>query len=127
MKTPNELKYSKTHEWIKETEDGTYLIGITDYAQDKLGSLVYINLPAADDELNIGEAFCDVESVKADSDVNAPVAGTIVEVNEELEDAPEKLNEDPYGAWICRAEVTALDEELMDAEAYIAFCEKEDA
>ena len=127
MKTPNELKYSKTHEWIKETEDGTYLIGITDYAQDKLGSLVYINLPAADDELNIGEAFCDVESVKAVSDVMSPAGGTVAQVNEELADSPEKLNEDPYGAWICRAEVTALDEELMDAEAYIAFCEKEDA
>jgi len=127
MKTPEELKYAKTHEWIKQVEDGTWLIGITDYAQDQLGSLVYINLPEVDDELTIGQAFCDVESVKADSDINAPLAGTIVEVNEELSDAPEKLNEDPYGAWICRVQASQLDEELMDSAAYIAFCEKEAA
>lgn len=127
MNTPKELKYAKTHEWTKQLEDGTWLVGITDYAQDKLGSLVYINLPSVDDELTIGEAFCDVESVKADSDINAPMSGVIVEINEELADAPEKLNEDPYGAWICRVEASALDEGLMDAEAYIDFCAEEDS
>ena len=126
MNTPAELKYTTTHEWVKEDE-GTYLIGITDNAQDKLGSLVFINLPSVGDELTAGDAFCDVESVKADSDVMAPISGTITEVNEELEDAPEKLNEDPYGAWICRVEAEGLDGELLSAEEYIAFCEKEDA
>lgn len=124
MKTPAELKYSSTHEWIREDGD-TCLIGITDYAQDQLGSLVFINLPMEGDELTGGEAFCDVESVKAVSDVMAPVSGTVTEVNEELADAPEKLNEDPYGAWICRVENCTFDQELMDAEAYAAFCEKE--
>ena len=124
MNTPETLKYTKTHEWVKEDE-GTYLIGITDYAQDALGSLVFINLPMEGDEVTAGEAFCDVESVKADSDVMSPLGGTITEVNEELADAPEKLNEDPYGAWICRVEGDGTWDELMNAEEYIAFCEKE--
>ncbi len=124
MNTPAELKYTKTHEWISE-DGGSCLIGITDYAQDQLGSLVFINLPMEGDELTAGEAFCDVESVKAASDVIAPVSGTVAEVNEELADAPEKLNEDPYGAWICRVEDYTPGEELMDAEAYAAFCEEE--
>ena len=124
MTTPETLKYTKTHEWVKEDGD-TYLIGITDYAQDALGSLVFINLPVEGDELTAGEAFCDVESVKADSDVMSPLGGTVKEVNEELADAPEKLNEDPYGAWICRVESDGTWDELMTAEEYIAFCEKE--
>ncbi|MBO5999198.1 MAG: glycine cleavage system protein GcvH [Lachnospiraceae bacterium] len=124
MKTPAELKYTKTHEWISVDGDSC-LIGITDYAQDQLGSLVFINLPMEGDELTAGEAFCDVESVKAASDVIAPVNGTVAEVNEELADAPEKLNEDPYGAWICRVEDFTPGEELLDAEAYAAVCEEE--
>ena len=124
MKTPAELKYTKTHEWISVDGDSC-LIGITDYAQDQLGSLVFINLPMEGDELTAGEAFCDVESVKAASDVIAPVNGTVADVNEELADAPEKLNEDPYGAWICRVEDFTPGEELLDAEAYAAFCEEE--
>lgn len=124
MKTPAELKYSKTHEWVKE-DNGTYLIGITDYAQDQLGSLVFINLPMEQDEVTAGEAFCDVESVKAVSDVISVLNGTVTEVNEELADRPELLNEDPYGAWICRIE-GEIGEELMDADEYAAFCEKEE-
>lgn len=124
MKTPAELKYSATHEWIRE-DNGTWLMGITDYAQDQLGSLVFINLPMEGDEMTAGEAFCDVESVKAVSDIMAPLSDTVMEVNEELADAPEKLNEDPYGAWICRFQAKGEAEGLMDAEEYAAFCEKE--
>ncbi len=124
MNTPKELKYSRTHEWVKAEEDGSYLIGITDFAQDQLGSLVFINLPAEGDEITEGEAFCDVESVKADSDVIAPVSGTITEVNEALADAPELLNEDPYGAWICRVESDGAGD-LLTAEEYEAVCAEE--
>ena len=121
MKTPAELKYTKTHEWIKDEGDSC-LIGITDFAQDQLGSLVFINLPMEGDELAAGEAFCDVESVKAASDVIAPVSGTVTEVNEELADAPEKLNEDPYGAWIIKVSDVTASEDLLDAAAYESFC-----
>ncbi|MDO4193753.1 MAG: glycine cleavage system protein GcvH [Erysipelotrichaceae bacterium] len=124
MKTPVELKYTATHEWVKE-DNGTYLMGITDYAQDQLGSLVYINLPMEGDAMTAGEAFCDVESVKAVSDIMAPLSGTVTEVNSELEDAPQKLNEDPYGAWICRFEAEGEAEGLLSAEEYAALCEKE--
>ena len=117
MKTPAELKYTATHEWVRE-DNGTYLMGITDYAQ-------YINLPMEGDAMTAGEAFCDVESVKAVSDIMAPLNGTVTEVNGELEDAPQKLNEDPYGAWICRFEAEGEAEGLMSAEEYAAFCEKE--
>ena len=88
MNFPKELKYSKTHEWVRFQEDGTAYIGITDYAQDQLGDLVFVNLPSAGDALTAGEPFADVESVKAVSDVNAPVSGTVKEVNEALADAP---------------------------------------
>ena len=126
MKTPEELKYSATHEWVRDEGDGIYAVGITDYAQDALGSLVFVNLPEEGDEVAAGEAFCDVESVKAASDVMSPIDGTVCEVNGILEDAPEKLNEDPYGAWIARIRAEGLPENLMDAEAYAAFCEKEE-
>ena len=92
-----ELQYSKDHEWVKE-EDGLFVIGISDFAQDALGDLVFVNLPEVGDAVTAGEAFGDVESVKAVSDLLSPVSGTVAEINEELLDAPEKLNEDPYGA-----------------------------
>ena len=92
MHFPEELKYTKTHEWVRFTDEGTAYIGITDYAQDQLGDLVFVNLPAAGDDLTAGEPFADVESVKAVSDVNSPVTGTVREVNEDLADAPEKMN-----------------------------------
>ena len=115
-----ELQYSKDHEWVKE-EDGLMVIGISDFAQDALGDLVFVNLPEVGDAVTAGEAFGDVESVKAVSDLLSPVSGTVAEINEELLDAPEKLNEDPYGAWIIKvADVTAT-EELLDAAAYEAF------
>ena len=124
MNFPSELKYSKSHEWVKAEADGSFLIGITDYAQDQLSSLVFINLPEDGAEITEGEAFCDVESVKAVSDVIAPISGKILEVNEALADAPEMLNDDPYGAWICRVESDGQGE-LLSAEEYDAFCEEE--
>lgn len=127
MNHPTELKYSKSHEWVKFQEDGTALVGLTDYAQDALGDLVFVNLPEAGDEVTAGEAFADVESVKAVSDVFSPVSGTVAAVNEELLDAPEQMNEDPYGAWLIRVENVTEQEELLDADAYIAFCESEEA
>lgn len=125
MNFPKELKYSKSHEWVKYVGEKTALIGISDYAQDALGDLVFVNLPEVGDETTKGEAFADVESVKAVSDVFSPVSGKVVEVNEELMDAPERLNEDPYGAWMIKVEEISEEEELLDADAYEAFCASE--
>ena len=125
MNFPKELKYSKTHEWVRFQEDGTAYIGITDYAQDQLGDLVFVNLPAAGDALQAGESFADVESVKAVSDVNAPVSGTVKEVNEALADAPEKMNEAPYDAWFVLAEGITDTDALMTAEEDEAFIAEE--
>ena len=123
-KIPAELSYTASHEWVAE-KDGVYTIGLTDFAQDALGDLVFINLPQEGDEVVAGEAFCDVESVKAVSDVFSPVTGTISEVNEDLADAPESINEDPYGAWLVRVDDVTATEDLLDAEAYAALCENE--
>ena len=125
MNFPKELKYSRTHEWVRFQEDGTAYIGITDYAQDQLGDLVFVNLPAAGDSLQAGESFADVESVKAVSDVNAPVSGVVKEVNEALADAPEKMNEAPYEAWFVLAEDITDTDGLMSAEEYEAFIAEE--
>ena len=124
MNFPAELKYSKDHEWVM-FEGDTAIIGISDFAQDALGDVVFINLPAEGDEVNASEAFGDVESVKAVSDLVSPVSGTIVAVNEDLADAPETLNSDPYGAWIIKVEGVTAQEELLDAAAYEAFCAEE--
>ncbi len=117
------LYYSESHEYVKVEGDTAY-VGITDYAQHALGNVVYVDLPEVDDEVSAGEEFGAVESVKAASDLNSPVSGTVVEVNEELEDAPELLNKDAFGNWIIK--VTLSDkaelENLMDAKAYEAFC-----
>ena len=123
MNFPTELKYSNDHEWLK-MEDGIAVIGISDFAQDALGDVVFINLPAEGDEVTAGKSFGDVESVKAVSDLICPVTGTICAVNEELIDAPEKLNEDPYGAWIIKVENVSEQEDLMDANSYEAFCKE---
>ena len=124
MNFPAELKYSKDHEWVK-FEGDTAIIGISDFAQDALGDVVFVNLPGEGDEATAGEAFGDVESVKAVSDLVSPVSGTIVAVNEDLADAPETLNSDPYGAWIIKVEGVTAQEELLDAAAYEAFCAEE--
>ena len=125
MNFPNELKYTKTHEWVRFEDESTALIGITDYAQDQLGDLVFVNLPVAGDTIEAGTAFADVESVKAVSDVNAPVTGTVAEVNEALADAPEMMNEAPYDAWFVRVTDITDTEDLLDADAYAAFVEEE--
>lgn len=120
-----DLKFSKTHEWISKDGD-IYTIGISDYAQKALGDVVFVNLPEADDEVTAGEAFGDVESVKAVSDLISPVSGTVTEINEALEDSPELLNSDPYGAWIIKVSGVTETEDLMDEEAYKEFCDKEE-
>ncbi len=125
MNFPKELKYSKSHEWVSYEQDGTVLIGITDYAQKELGDLVFVNLPEEGDGVTAGEALGDVESVKAVSDIYSPVTGTVAEINEELLDAPQKINEDPYGAWLIRVENVTDTEELLDADAYEAFTKEE--
>jgi len=125
MNFPKELKYTGSHEWVI-IEDGVATVGISDFAQDALGDVVFINLPEEGDEVTAGEAFGDVESVKAVSDLVSPVTGTVCEINADLLDAPEKLNEDPYGAWIIKVEGVEDTEELMDAEAYGAFCAEEE-
>ena len=124
MNFPKELKYSKTHEWLK-VEDGAAVIGLTDFAQDELGDIVFINLPEEGDEFGVDDVFADVESVKAVSDINTPVAGSVTEVNEELLDAPEKINEAPYEAWLVKMEVSEEADDLMSAEEYEAFIESE--
>ena len=119
------LYYSESHEYVKvEGEFG--FIGISDYAQHALGNVVYVDMPDVDDEVEAGEDFGAVESVKAASDLISPVSGTVVEVNEALEDKPELVNEDPYANWIIKVELsdkTELDN-LMDAKAYEEFCNK---
>ena len=124
MNFPSELKYTKDHEWLK-MEGDVAVVGITDFAQDALGDVVFINLPQEGDAVTAGESFGDVESVKAVSDVMSPVSGTISAVNNDLEDAPENLNSDPYGSWIIKIEGISDTEDLMDAAAYEAFCAEE--
>lgn len=118
------LLYSKSHEWVKEEGD-IAIIGLTDYAQSELGDLVFVNLPEEGDEVTVGEAFADVESVKAVSDVYSPVSGTVSEINEELLDAPESINEAPYDAWFIKVTEITEREELLTAEEYQAFVESE--
>lgn len=120
------LYYSESHEYVKVEGNFAY-IGISDYAQNALGNVVYVDMPEVDDEVEAGEDFGAVESVKAASDLISPVTGTVVEVNEELEDAPELLNKDPYENWIIKVEMsdpTELDN-LMDAAAYEEMCKNE--
>ena len=125
MNTPEHLRYTKSHEWILFADDGTAKVGLTDHAQDALGDLVFVNLPKVGDTLTCGEALGDVESVKAVSDVYSPVSGTVKAVNEDLLDAPESINADPYGAWLVEVEGISDQEELLDAAAYEAHCAQE--
>lgn len=125
MNFPAELKYTKDHEWVKMLDDTTALVGISDFAQSEMGDLVFVNLPAVGDDVVAGEAACDVESVKAVSDVMSPVTGSVAEVNEELDDSPELLNSDPYGAWIMKIENITDFSELLSAEEYEAFTKEE--
>lgn len=118
---PSDLKFAKSHEWLKLSNDSTALIGITDYAQNSLGDITYVQLPKVGAVLKAGEAFGVVESVKAASDVYAPVGGTVVEVNRALDNAPETLNQSPYdGGWILKLKLDdpKSAESLLDAAAY---------
>ena len=119
------LYYSESHEYVRVEGDYGF-IGITDFAQNALGNVVYVDMPDVDDEVEAGEEFGAVESVKAASDLNSPVSGTVVEVNEALEDNPELINQDAYENWIIKVELSDKSEldNLMDAEAYEAFCAK---
>ena len=119
------LYYSESHEFVRVEGEYGY-IGITDYAQNALGNVVYVDMPEVDDEIEAGEDFGAVESVKAASDLISPVSGTVVEINENLEDTPELVNKDAYENWIIKVELTNKEElnELMDAEAYKNFCAK---
>jgi len=127
--TPNELKYAKTHEWARLEEDGTVTVGITDFAQSELGDIVYVELPEIDVALEAGDEAGVVESVKAASDIYAPIGGTVIAVNAALEDTPEIVNEDPYGnGWFYRIDPndTGDLDELLDAEGYNEVCEKDE-
>ena len=120
MAVPSELKYSKEHEWVK-IDGNTVTIGITEYAQSELGDIVFVELPETDDDIDEGESFGSVESVKTVSELYAPVSGKVVETNDELEDSPEFVNESPYEkAWMVKVEVSDLDQlnELLSAEQY---------
>lgn len=125
-KTVAGLRYSESHEWVS-VDGNIATIGITDYAQHALGNLSYVDMPEEGDEVVKGEEFGAVESVKAASDLYSPVSGKVTEINSDLEDAPERLNIDPYANWIIKVEMSDLSEleDLMDDAAYISFCEKE--
>lgn len=123
MNVPDDLRYSSDHEWVR-TDGNQLRVGITDYAQDALGDVVFVELPTVGATVKAGDAIAEVESTKSVSDIFAPVSGTIVEVNDELTDAPERLNEDPYGdGWIMVIETTDGEAELLDAAAYQALIE----
>jgi glycine cleavage system H protein len=119
---PGDLKYTKEHEWLRQEEDGTVTIGITDHAQSALGDLVYVELPEVGQEVESGGEMAVVESVKAASDVYAPIAGEVVAVNEDLADDPEKINADAYGdGWIVRMQPAGDEEETMNPDEYQEF------
>ena len=124
MNIPKDQRYYKSHEWVK-MEGDTALVGITDFAQSELGDIVFINLPNVGDKVAKDEAFADVESVKAVSDIISPLSGTVDEVNEELADAPERINQDAYAAWIVRFSDLGDMDELLTAQEYEAFLKEE--
>jgi glycine cleavage system H protein len=125
---PNELKYVASHEWIREEGEGVVTIGITEHAQDLLGDVVFVELPEVGDTVSAGDDAGVVESVKAASDVYAPLSGEVVAINEALEDSPELVNSDPYGdGWFFKLKLsdTAELDDLLDADGYAAHCESE--
>jgi glycine cleavage system H protein len=123
MQVPSDLRYSTDHEWVREMGDGRVRIGITDYAQDALGDVVFVETPEVGAWIESGSVFGEVESTKSVSELFAPVTGEVAAVNEELEAAPEKVNKDPYGeGWICEI-LTESEGELMEAAAYQALIE----
>ena len=129
MDVPKDLRYSSEHEWVA-VEEGIARVGITDYAQDQLGDVVYVELPEVGTAVQKEEPFGVIESVKAVSDIFSPVSGTVVEVNVDLPSSPEMVNDDPYGdAWMIGIQISEPDEleDLMDAEEYTAFVEQDQA
>jgi glycine cleavage system H protein len=125
MNVPEDLRYSEEHEWVR-VEDGRVRVGITDYAQDALGDVVFVDLPDVGTQVALGASFSEIESTKSVSDIYAPVSGRIVEVNADLADAPERVNEDPYGdGWLCLIEPDDASQvgRLLDAAAYRALVE----
>jgi glycine cleavage system H protein len=125
LNVPEELQYTRSHEWVR-TEDDTATIGITDHAQDELGDVVFVELPEQGVTFDAGDSFGTVESVKAVSDLYTPIGGEVVEINETLNDSPEKINEDPYGeGWIVKLRVSDEGSELLSASDYEQFVEVE--
>ena len=126
---PTELRYLATHEWARLEEDGSVTIGITDHAQNALGDVVYVELPEVDQTVTAGDEAGVVESVKAASDIYSPVSGTVIAINEELDDEPEKVNQDPYGdGWFFKINPEHVGEleDMLDAEGYTEVCEEEE-
>ena len=124
----NTLKFADSHEWVRDNGDGTATIGISEHAQEMLGDVVFVDLPDVEDEVEAGESFSLVESVKAASDIYSPITGEVVEINEELEDSPELINEEPYeGGWIVKVKLSDPSEldDLKDAEEYLSSIEEE--
>ncbi|HAV1547466.1 TPA: glycine cleavage system protein GcvH [Vibrio parahaemolyticus] len=122
------LKFTDSHEWVRDNGDGTVTIGISEHAQEMLGDVVFVDLPDVEDEVEAGESFSLVESVKAASDIYSPVTGEVIEINEELEDSPELINEEPYeGGWIVKVKLSDPSEldDLKDAEEYLSSIEEE--
>ncbi|MDR1219187.1 MAG: glycine cleavage system protein GcvH [Treponema sp.] len=118
MNIPENLQYTKSHEWIREVEGGVYEIGLTDFAQKELGDIVFVNLPQAGDALTAGASFADVESVKAVSEIYSPLDGEVVEASETPLDAPEKINQAPYETWLVKARGTLSADILLSAAEY---------
>lgn len=128
-KVPPELRYTQTHEWVRVEDDGTLVVGITDHAQSLLGELVFAELPDVGAKVNSSDEVCVIESVKAASDVYSPVSGKIIEINEDLEEAPSLVNSDPYGdGWLFRIDPIDPEEfsDLLDAESYSEYMEEDD-
>lgn len=122
------LKFTESHEWVRDNGDGTVTIGISEHAQEMLGDVVFVELPEIDAEIDAGDSFSLVESVKAASDIYAPVTGVVIEVNEELQNSPELINEEPYDSgWIVKVKMSDPDElkDLKDAEEYLASIEED--
>lgn len=125
MNLSENLKYTKTHEWVRFLEGGVIEIGLTDYAQKELGDIVFVNLPQAGDSLTPGASFADVESVKGVSDIYSPLAGAVKEVNEALLSSPELINQSPYEAWLIRGTGKIAEDELLSAPDYLALLPEE--
>ncbi len=126
MKVPEDLFFSKTHEWVRFAQEGTAFIGLTDHAQEALGDVAFINLCDEGESFNAGDVIGDIESIKAVTDVYTPVSGTVVSVNDALLDAPEKINTDPYASWLIELDGVVSNDALLDAESYEKFLAEEE-